>query len=200
MTHGDGSSVVDACQRPRLTWTVRPALACSRRWRDNVGLLMPVIRVSSLASEPSSGAMHSASHSVHSAVSVSPGGLGSAWSSSAGPWPVLPTSVWLAVPIARRDTSSRSGRLPAASSSARAFRMATASTSRAIACSGVVARRSMQDAHGWFHAVVEVNRPDHHVGRATRAGHQVPGYLPARHYGLLTVRRHLGPARQPLAT
>jgi hypothetical protein len=33
ITHGDGSSAARARQRPRLTWTARPASACSRRCR-----------------------------------------------------------------------------------------------------------------------------------------------------------------------
>jgi hypothetical protein len=32
ITHGEGSLVVCARQRPRLTWTARPAAACSRRY------------------------------------------------------------------------------------------------------------------------------------------------------------------------
>jgi len=58
----------------------------------------------------------------------------------------------------------------AASSSARACRTATASRSSAAACPGVVANRPMHDSHGLeFHAVLEVDGPDHHV----RAGGQV---------------------------
>ncbi len=68
ITHGDGSSVVRARQCPRLTWTARPASACSRRCRYSLVRFIPVMRMSSAISVPSSGARQSASHSASSAV------------------------------------------------------------------------------------------------------------------------------------
>ena len=55
----------------------RPARAWSARRRYSVGRLIPVTRISSPTSVPSSGARHSASHSASSAVAVSSPGSGS---------------------------------------------------------------------------------------------------------------------------
>jgi hypothetical protein len=58
------SSVVVARHRPRLTWIARPAWACAARCRYRVGLVMPLRRMSSAISAPSSGAVQRASQSA----------------------------------------------------------------------------------------------------------------------------------------
>ena len=61
----------------------------------------------------------------------------------------------------------------AASSAARASRMATASASRARASSGVVASRSMHDGpRAQFHALLEVDGPDDHVAAGGQVAHE----------------------------
>jgi len=82
ITHGDGSSVVRARQCPRLTWTARPAPACSRRCRYSFVRFIPVMRMSSPISVPSSGAMQSASQSASSAVADLPAASGESLSSA----------------------------------------------------------------------------------------------------------------------
>src|SRR5579863_2211209 len=49
------SPVRVARQRPRLTWIARPASACADRCRYRVGLVIPLARMSSAMSAPSSG-------------------------------------------------------------------------------------------------------------------------------------------------
>ena len=74
-----------ARHRPRLTWIARPASACAARCRYRVGLVIPLARMSSAMSAPSSGASRRAAQSAPSWVDGSlPFGASSG--SSASRW------------------------------------------------------------------------------------------------------------------
>ena len=65
------SPALAARHRPRLTWTARPASACAARCRYRVGLVIPLARMSSAMSAPSSGASRRAAQSASSCVAGS---------------------------------------------------------------------------------------------------------------------------------